>query len=88
MVGKFSNRKTTLDSIRRFFFNLKLNGDFYVTVLNPKHMLIKLVNNLDYSRMLNHPISRYEFLFLTYDHTCSPPYPPRIRIAIWSPFKT
>ncbi|KAL0908782.1 hypothetical protein M5K25_023291 [Dendrobium thyrsiflorum] len=43
LVGKFSSRKPSLGAIRKFFFNLKLNGDFSVTVLNPKHVLIKLL---------------------------------------------
>ncbi|KAH0467595.1 hypothetical protein IEQ34_002628 [Dendrobium chrysotoxum] len=56
LIGKFSNRRPLLDSIRRFFFNLKLNGDFSVTILNPKYVLIKLVNDLDYSRVFFSPL--------------------------------
>ncbi|KAL0917056.1 hypothetical protein M5K25_012097 [Dendrobium thyrsiflorum] len=37
-----------------FFFNLKLIGEFSVTVLNPKNVLIKLVNDLDYYRVFAH----------------------------------
>ncbi|KAL0903986.1 hypothetical protein M5K25_026053 [Dendrobium thyrsiflorum] len=50
-VGKFSNRRPPLDSIRMFIFNLKLIGDCFVTVLDAKHILIKLVNIIDYSRI-------------------------------------
>ncbi|KAH0457322.1 hypothetical protein IEQ34_012637 [Dendrobium chrysotoxum] len=31
-----------------FFFNLKLSGNFSVTLLNPPHVLIKLKYDLDY----------------------------------------
>ncbi|KAL0916949.1 hypothetical protein M5K25_014504 [Dendrobium thyrsiflorum] len=54
LVGFFPSRQPNLDSLRRFFFNLKLNGDFSVTQLDPSHVLIKLVKDLDYSRVFYH----------------------------------
>ncbi|KAL0909928.1 hypothetical protein M5K25_020838 [Dendrobium thyrsiflorum] len=54
LVGKFPTRRPSLDAIRRFFFRLKLNGDFSVTLLNPSHVLIKLFNDFDYSRVFSH----------------------------------
>ncbi|KAH0454283.1 hypothetical protein IEQ34_016207 [Dendrobium chrysotoxum] len=49
LVGKFSGRRPSLDAIRKFFFDLKLFGEFSVTLLNSKHVLIKLNNDLDNS---------------------------------------
>ncbi|PKU71627.1 hypothetical protein MA16_Dca004469 [Dendrobium catenatum] len=54
LVGFFPTKRPSLDSIRRFFFNLKLNGEFLVTLLDQKHFLIKLKNDLDYCRMFFH----------------------------------
>ncbi|KAH0454618.1 hypothetical protein IEQ34_016542 [Dendrobium chrysotoxum] len=42
LVSKFPGRRPSLDVSKKFFFNLKLIGDFSVTVLNPKHVLIIL----------------------------------------------
>lgn len=36
------------------FFNLKLNADFSVTVLDEPYILIKLANDLNYSRVFCH----------------------------------
>ncbi|KAI0488610.1 hypothetical protein KFK09_028449 [Dendrobium nobile] len=52
LVGKFPLKRPALDSIRRFFFNLKLSGDFFVTLLDQANVLIKLSNDLDYGRVL------------------------------------
>ncbi|KAL0918752.1 hypothetical protein M5K25_010783 [Dendrobium thyrsiflorum] len=46
LVGKFPLRKPKLDLIRHFIFNLKLYGNFSVTVLDPRHVLIKLEKDL------------------------------------------
>ncbi|KAH0459015.1 hypothetical protein IEQ34_011829 [Dendrobium chrysotoxum] len=50
----FPSRRPSLDVIRRFFFNLKLIGNISVTLLDTSHDLIKLINNLDYSRIFYH----------------------------------
>ncbi|KAL0911338.1 hypothetical protein M5K25_019472 [Dendrobium thyrsiflorum] len=54
LVGKFPSNRPSLEAIRKFFFNLKLNGYFFVTVLNTKNVLIKLANDLDYYRVFAH----------------------------------
>ncbi|KAH0465755.1 hypothetical protein IEQ34_005858 [Dendrobium chrysotoxum] len=42
LVGKFPGRRPSIDAIQKFFFNLKLNGNYSVTVLNQRNVLIKL----------------------------------------------
>ncbi|KAL0906731.1 hypothetical protein M5K25_025248 [Dendrobium thyrsiflorum] len=37
LVGKFLSHQPSLEAIRKFFFNLKLNGEFFVTVPNRKN---------------------------------------------------
>ncbi|KAI0494929.1 hypothetical protein KFK09_025075 [Dendrobium nobile] len=54
LVGKFPLKRLVLDAIRRFFFNLKLSGDFSVTLLDQSNVLIKLANDLDYGRVFAH----------------------------------
>ncbi|KAL0927433.1 hypothetical protein M5K25_001601 [Dendrobium thyrsiflorum] len=54
LVGKFPSDRPSLEAIRKFFFNLKLNGEFSVIVLNAKNVLIKLTNDLDYYRVFAH----------------------------------
>ncbi|KAL0928477.1 hypothetical protein M5K25_000361 [Dendrobium thyrsiflorum] len=54
LVGFFSSLRPSMDAIRRFFFNLKLHADFSVMVLDQSHVLIKLSNDLDYSRIFYH----------------------------------
>ncbi|KAL0926278.1 hypothetical protein M5K25_002494 [Dendrobium thyrsiflorum] len=54
LVGKFPSHRPSLEAIRKFFFNLKLNGEFSVTVLNAKNVLIKLMDYLDYCRVFAH----------------------------------
>ncbi|KAH0456039.1 hypothetical protein IEQ34_013946 [Dendrobium chrysotoxum] len=54
LVGFFPSRCPSLDAIRKFFFSLKFNGDFSVTLLDHSHVLIKLVNDLNYSRVFSH----------------------------------
>ncbi|KAL0926079.1 hypothetical protein M5K25_004465 [Dendrobium thyrsiflorum] len=43
LVGKFSGRRPVRNWINKFLFNLKLIGDFSMTVLDPRHVLIKLI---------------------------------------------
>ncbi|KAL0928179.1 hypothetical protein M5K25_000048 [Dendrobium thyrsiflorum] len=54
LVGKFPTHRPSFEAIRKKIFNLKLIGDFSITVLNPKHILIKFVNDLDYCRVFAH----------------------------------
>ncbi|KAL0925370.1 hypothetical protein M5K25_003693 [Dendrobium thyrsiflorum] len=54
LVGFFPSKRPSLDSIRRFFFNLKLNGEVSATLLDSSHILIKLANDLDYCRVFCH----------------------------------
>ncbi|KAI0522527.1 hypothetical protein KFK09_004906 [Dendrobium nobile] len=54
LVEKFPTHWPSLEAIQFFFFNFQLIGDFSVTVLNPKHVLIKLLNDLDYCRIFSH----------------------------------
>ncbi|PKU68755.1 hypothetical protein MA16_Dca014225 [Dendrobium catenatum] len=54
LVGFFPSKRPPLDAIRKFFFNLKLNGEVSVTVLDSTHILIKLSNDLDYCRVFCH----------------------------------
>ncbi|KAL0906635.1 hypothetical protein M5K25_025146 [Dendrobium thyrsiflorum] len=43
-----------LDAIRKFFFNLKLIRECFVAVLDPRHVLIKLINDLNYNSVFSH----------------------------------
>ncbi|KAL0919993.1 hypothetical protein M5K25_009089 [Dendrobium thyrsiflorum] len=54
LVGFFPSKRHSLDSIRRFFFNLKLNGEASVTLLDHLHVLIKLENDLNYYKVFCH----------------------------------
>jgi len=54
LVGHFLGRRPSIDAIRNFCFNLKLLGEFLVTVLNHRNVLIKLVNDFDYCRIFLH----------------------------------
>ncbi|KAL0926198.1 hypothetical protein M5K25_002408 [Dendrobium thyrsiflorum] len=54
LVSFFPLCRLSVDAIRKFFFNLKLHADFSVTVLDQSHILIKLSNDLDYSRIFCH----------------------------------
>ncbi|KAL0906063.1 hypothetical protein M5K25_024525 [Dendrobium thyrsiflorum] len=54
LLGNFLVGVCLLDAIRNFFFKLKLFGEFSITVLNNKNVLIKLRNDLDYSRVFSH----------------------------------
>ncbi|KAH0454518.1 hypothetical protein IEQ34_016442 [Dendrobium chrysotoxum] len=48
LVGFFPSKRPSLDSIHRFFFNLKLIGEVSVTLLDSSYILIKMINDLDY----------------------------------------
>ncbi|KAL0909441.1 hypothetical protein M5K25_020313 [Dendrobium thyrsiflorum] len=54
LVGYFSNHRLSLDAIRKFFFNLKLSGEFSVTLLDSRHVLIKLRCDMDYCCVFVH----------------------------------
>ncbi|KAI0520304.1 hypothetical protein KFK09_007776 [Dendrobium nobile] len=54
LVGFFPSKLPSLDSIRNFFFNLKLNGDVSISLLDSSHILIKLENDLDYCHIFCH----------------------------------
>lgn len=51
LVGKFSFHLPHMDDILTFFHNIKLSSVFAVGLLDARHVLIKLFNNLDYSRV-------------------------------------
>ncbi|KAL0908717.1 hypothetical protein M5K25_023224 [Dendrobium thyrsiflorum] len=51
LIGKFLLRRPNLDIIRIFFSNLKLSGCFSVGLLDTRHIVIQLSNDLDYSRI-------------------------------------
>ncbi|KAL0928839.1 hypothetical protein M5K25_000763 [Dendrobium thyrsiflorum] len=63
MVGKFPVRRPNLDIIRKFFFALKLTGEFPITLLDLRHVLIKLSNDLDYSRIFARRVYYWYRLF-------------------------
>ncbi|KAI0501567.1 hypothetical protein KFK09_016512 [Dendrobium nobile] len=50
----FPSHHPSLESIRKFFFNLKLNGEFFVTLLDQLYVLIKLGNDFDYNKVFCH----------------------------------
>ncbi|KAH0454097.1 hypothetical protein IEQ34_016021 [Dendrobium chrysotoxum] len=78
LVEQFTTRRSPLDSIQKIFFQLKLiDGHFSVTILNPKHLLIKLVNNLDYNRVFSH---------LSFPNLCPYLFSPRIHHGLGSLF--
>ncbi|KAI0507098.1 hypothetical protein KFK09_013216 [Dendrobium nobile] len=54
LVEFFPYMRPSLDSIRQFFFNLKLNGEFSVTLLDQSHIIIKIKNDLDCCRVFCH----------------------------------
>ncbi|KAI0516044.1 hypothetical protein KFK09_008716 [Dendrobium nobile] len=63
LIGKFSIRRPKLDLIHQFFLNLKLYTGFFITLLEPKHFLIKLENNLDLNHIFGH---RSYYIFNSY----------------------
>ncbi|KAI0530965.1 hypothetical protein KFK09_000514 [Dendrobium nobile] len=54
LVGRFPGRRPSVEAIRKFCFSLKLIGEFSVTVLNNRNVLIKLENDFDYCRIFSH----------------------------------
>ncbi|KAH0464801.1 hypothetical protein IEQ34_004904 [Dendrobium chrysotoxum] len=54
LVGFFPSRRPYLASIQNIFLNLRFNGVFSVTLLDQSHVLIKLENDIDYSRVFCH----------------------------------
>ncbi|KAL0903863.1 hypothetical protein M5K25_025919 [Dendrobium thyrsiflorum] len=54
LVGFFPSKRPSLDSNRKFFFNLKLNGEVSITLLDSSHILIKLTNDQNYCRVFCH----------------------------------
>ncbi|XP_020678502.2 uncharacterized protein LOC110096770 [Dendrobium catenatum] len=54
LVGEFLGHRSPLDTIHKVFFNLKLVGEFSITLLNPKNVFIKLINDLDYCRVFSY----------------------------------
>ncbi|KAL0921564.1 hypothetical protein M5K25_008649 [Dendrobium thyrsiflorum] len=64
LVGKFPGRRPSLEAIRKIFFLLKLSGNFSVTLLNSKNILVKFVNDLDYCRVFSHRSYFVSFLNL------------------------
>ncbi|KAI0500913.1 hypothetical protein KFK09_019131 [Dendrobium nobile] len=54
LVEKFPAHHPPLDYIRNFFLNLKLIGEFFVTLLNPKNILTILRNDLNYCQVFSH----------------------------------
>ncbi|KAH0467621.1 hypothetical protein IEQ34_002654 [Dendrobium chrysotoxum] len=50
--GQFALRHPNLDSIHAFFVNLKLSGSFLIGLSDLRHIMIQLLNDLDYSYIL------------------------------------
>ncbi|KAL0911914.1 hypothetical protein M5K25_017850 [Dendrobium thyrsiflorum] len=72
LIDKFPNYRPALNLIRKYFFNLKLSSDFLITLLDPRHVLIKLANDMDYSIVFFH-----NFYFV---NNCF------MKLIKWSPF--
>lgn len=62
LVDKFSFLHPCMDNIHAFFHNLNLIGVFTMGLLDAFHVLIKLSNNLDYSRVF----PRHSYYILNY----------------------
>ncbi|KAH0470217.1 hypothetical protein IEQ34_001775 [Dendrobium chrysotoxum] len=54
LVGFFPSKLPSLEFIQRFFFKLKLICEVLVTLLDSLHILIKPVNDFDYSSVFCH----------------------------------
>ncbi|KAL0926804.1 hypothetical protein M5K25_003056 [Dendrobium thyrsiflorum] len=80
LVGFFPSKRPSLVSVRKFFVNLKLIGDFSVTLLDQSHVLIKFVNDLDYSRVFCH---RSYLVFNCFMHLTK--WSPTVEIGADSP---
>lgn len=51
LVGKFSFGRPPMELIRNFFVSLGLKGNCQISLLDPRHVLIKLALEEDYSRI-------------------------------------
>lgn len=51
LVGKFSFGRPSMDIIRKFFISLGLKGNSQISLLDNRHILIKLLLEEDYSRI-------------------------------------
>ncbi|KAK9186911.1 hypothetical protein WN944_018300 [Citrus x changshan-huyou] len=51
LVGKFSFGRRPMDVIRKFFISLSLKGNYHTSLLDNRHILIKLEIEEDYSRI-------------------------------------
>ncbi|KAH0452201.1 hypothetical protein IEQ34_019500 [Dendrobium chrysotoxum] len=75
LVGKFLNHRPLLEAICKFFFKLKLISECSVTVLDSRHTLIKLLNDLDYSSLFGCP--------LKIDHTIAVGSRSSVAQSVW-----
>lgn len=48
LVGKFSYGYPALQTIKKEFYKLNLTGNYFVGILNVRHIIIKLSNETDY----------------------------------------
>lgn len=51
LVGKFSYGYPALHTIKKEFLKLQLMGDYFVGILNVRHIIIKLSNEADYLKV-------------------------------------
>ena len=51
LIGKFSFGRPSMESIRKFFTSLSLKGNWQVSLLDKRHVLIKLSLEEDYTRL-------------------------------------
>lgn len=51
LVGKFSNGRPSMEVIRKFFLSLGLRGEAHVSLMDDRHVLIKLQFEEDYTRI-------------------------------------
>lgn len=49
LIGKFSFGRPSMDIIRKFFISLGLKGTSQISLLDNRHILIKLSSEDDYS---------------------------------------
>lgn len=51
LIGKFSYGYPAVHVIKKEFHKLKLIGEYFVGILNVRHILIKLSNEIDYMKV-------------------------------------
>lgn len=51
LIDKFGLKRPNMDRIREFFVSLKLAGDYSIRILDAHHVVIKMTNDSDYSRV-------------------------------------